>query len=602
MNKEKRKIGSLLGILRYILHYRLAVVLIFFTAVAGNLLALQVPRFTGLMVDALTTFDQNVWASLVRGALSIIGVAAAAWVLSVWQNMLMLRTAQRMVKRLRHDVFARLMKLPVSYFDTRSKGDIISVVGVDIDNVSDTVSSDAVTLISGTVTVVGSLSMMLVISPRLTVIFAFTVPLMAVCAKFISKKARFLHRERKNCFGRLCGYAEEMITAQRTVKAYGIEEYNLEKYKTLTSELREKGSRAEFQSSCMMPVMNGINNFNFTLICVFGALLALGGGAGYSPGGGLLPHATGLSIGAISAFVLYSRRFAVPIIDTANIINMFQTSLAACDRIFAILHAETEEDETEAGSGETEPPTRGVLKLESVNFNYLPGVPVLKDIDIDIAPGQCIAVVGATGSGKTTLVSLLLRFYPINGGRILLDGKDIRDFPLPSLRRHYALVLQDSWLFEGSVYDNIGYAAPAELATQEAIRHMCVEIRVDEFIRSLPNGYDTILHNDSGGLSQGQKQLINIARAFLCDPTVFILDEATSSVDTVIESHIQQVMERVTKNKTSIIIAHRLSTVLQADKILVMKDGTLCESGTHGELLLQGGVYKELYESQFKGA
>jgi ATP-binding cassette subfamily B protein len=460
------------------------------------------------------------------------------------------------------------------------------VVGVDIDNVSDTVSSDAVTLISGAVTVVGALAMMLAISPRLTLIFALTVPMMAVSARFISKRARILHRERKNCFGRLCGYAEEMITAQKTVKAYGIEEYNLRKYKALTAELREKGAKAEFQSSCMMPVMNGINNLNFTLICAFGALLALGGG---------------LSIGGISAFVLYSRRFAHPIIDTANIINMLQTSLAACDRIFAILNADAEAPSSEGEIKNADAAQRGALKFERVSFSYLPHVPVLKNIDVEIKPGQCVAVVGATGSGKTTLISLLLRFYRTGGGKILLDGKNINDIPLRQLRRSFALVLQDSWLFEGSVYENIGYAAPKELTTPEAIRRMCEGIQVDEFIRSLPDGYETILHNDSGRLSQGQKQLINIARAFLCDPPVFILDEATSSVDTVIETQIRRVTERVSKNKTSIIIAHRLSTVLRADMILVMKDGVICESGTHGELLEQGGVYRELYESQFVG-
>ncbi|MCL2057427.1 MAG: ABC transporter ATP-binding protein/permease [Oscillospiraceae bacterium] len=584
--RQKRGIGSLVGILRYILQYRLFVTVILACAIIGNLLALVVPRLTGDMVDALAAmpWGAGILARLAQGALHIILVSLASWGLSVLRDMLMLHTAQNVVRRLRYDVFAKLMKLPVSYFDNRSKGDIISVVSVDIENVSDTISSDAVTLISGFITVVGALLMMLTISPKLTLIFVFTVPLMAVTARIISKRARLLHRLRKDCFGRLCGYSEEMITAQNTIKSYGIEEYNLDNFKEIAAELREKGSKAEFQSSCMMPVMNGINNLNFTLICLFGALMALGGG---------------ISIGNISAFILYSKRFAHPIVDTANIINMFQTSLAACDRVFAILNAQTEPDAAlPESSGQSR--REGKITLEDVSFSYdKPGTPVLSGLELEIQPGQCIAVVGATGSGKTTLISLLLRFYDVSSGRILLDGVDIRDIPLRELRRCFALVLQDSWLFEGSVYENIAYAAPPRLAGHDAIERICGEILVDEFIRTLPEGYDTVLHNDSGGLSQGQRQLVNIARAFLCDPPIFILDEATSSVDTMIEAQIKKVTERVIKGKTSIIIAHRLSTILRADKILVVKDGVFCESGTHSELLAMGGEYKNLYESQF---
>lgn len=580
---QKRNMGSFVGILRYVLRYRWQVVLILVTAVVGNLLALLIPQITGNLIDTLALgFTAELMAAMAKGCGMIAAVALVSWGLAIVQNRLMLYCAQSMVKQLRHDVFEKLLKLPVSYFDHRSKGDIISVVSTDIDNISDTVSSDIVTLLSGVVTVVGALAMMLTISPQITLIFIVTVPAMYILARVISRKARWLHRQRKDALGVLCGYAEEMITAQKTVKAYGLEDYNEGKFAAFAADLREKGWRAEFQSSCMMPTMNGINNVNFTLICAIGAFLVLSGR---------------MSVGNISSFVMYSKRFAHPIVESANIINMFQTTLAACDRVFAILNAESEPDDSEAIEDARK--ISGALCFDQVNFSYLPGKPVLRNISIDIRPGECVAVVGATGSGKTTLASLLLRFYDVDSGRILIDGQDIRSMPLQSLRRCFALILQDSWLFEGTVYENIAYAAPPERASKELIRQMCRDIRVDRLIQSLPQGYDTVLRNDTGSLSQGQKQLLNIARAFLCDPPVFILDEATSSVDTLLEAQIQEVTDRVIEGKTSIIIAHRLSTILRADKILVMKDGEIRESGNHAELLAQGGLYKSLYESQF---
>jgi ATP-binding cassette subfamily B protein len=377
-----------------------------------------------------------------------------------------------------------------------------------------------------------------------------------------------------------------MLTAQRTIKAYGLEKYNEARFREISEDLCTKGIDAEFQSSMMMPSMNAINNLNFTLICVIGAILVLRGD---------------ISVGAISAFALYSKKFANPIVETANIINMFQTSLAACDRVFTILHADVEPDVALPPKRGAQKPV-GHLAFENVGFSYVPDVPVIRDMNITIEPGQCVAVVGATGSGKTTLISLLLRFYDVSTGRITLDGRDVRDYPLRELRRAFALVLQDSWLFEGTVYENIGYAAPPEVATKEAIRKICEEIKVDGFIRTLADGYDTVLMNDSGNLSQGQRQLLNIARAFLCDPPVFILDEATSSVDSLLEKQIQEVTDRVIRGKTSIIIAHRLSTILRADKILVMQDGVVIEQGSHTQLMEKGGRYRELYESQFASA
>ncbi len=583
----KRSYGSLFQLFRYLFRYwkRLTVILI--VVVAGNLAALQIPRITGEMVDCLGLGAGAIdYPAFLKQGGMIAAVSLLVWVLAVIQNRMMLTTAQNMVVKLRYDVFQKLMRLPVSYFDGNTKGNIISIVSTDVDNISDTVSSDLITLITGAVTVVGALAEMLAISPWLTCIFAVTIPIMMVLSRMISKQARRLFREKKFNYGKLCGYAEEMITAQKTVKVYGIEEYNKENFREVSGRLRETGARAEFVSSTMMPSMNFVNNLNFIGICAFGAVLALQGK---------------ITIGNISSFVLYSKKFAAPIIDTANIINMLQATMAACDRVFSILNAPPEADTPALPEEACPTPSeiRGEIRLEDVCFSYLPEKPVLKHVNLTVEPGEKIAVVGATGSGKTTIISLLLRFYDVDSGRITIDGRDVRDFPLHRLRQYFALVLQDSWLFEGTVMENLCYAAPPERRDPETVRRLCRQIEVDDFIESLPGGYDTLLKSDSGGLSQGQKQMLNIARTFLCDPPIFILDEATSSVDTLAEAKIKVVTDRVTERKTSIIIAHRLSTVLNADRIILLKDGEIRETGSHEELMARGGLYRELYESQF---
>ena len=587
MRKEKRDMSSLLQLIKYMLKYKLQFLVVCIIVIIANLLALRIPYITGLMVDAIGVgIGQVDFSFLLKNAFSILLIALVTWGLSAAQNILMLKTAQSVVLDLRHDVFSRLMKLPVSYFDNNTKGNIISIVSTDIDNISETVSSDVITLLTGCVTVVGSLLFMLQISFWMTLIFVVTVPMMFISARIISKKARLFFRTKKADYGELCGYSEEMITAQKTVKVYGIEEYNKENFFEVSGRLKESGRKAEMTSSLMMPTMNGINNLNFTLMSLMGAFLVLGGK---------------LSIGNISTFVMYSKRFAAPIVETANIINMFQVSLAACDRVFSILNHPVEKDEAVLSLADCKAlqKVKGEVEFEHVSFAYTEGTPVLKNINLTISQGQKVAVVGATGSGKTTLISLLMRFYDVTEGCIKIDGQDIRQLPLDYLRSHFAMVLQESWLFEGSIYDNIGYAAPKECKSKEAMRALCQQIGVDDFIESLPDGYDTILKSDSGGLSVGQKQLLNIARTFMCDPPIFILDEATSSVDPLTEVKIKEVTDKAIKGKTSFIIAHRLSTILNADVILVMKDGEICESGSHEELLRQGGLYSHLYESQF---
>lgn len=588
-DEQRRRFGALRQLIMYMLRYKLIFACVVVVVIASNLLALVIPQLTGVIVDALVPGNVD-FDVVVSNVINIALIGLASYVLSVLQNVLMLRAAQHVVVDLRHDVFQKLSRLPVSFFDGNTKGNILAILVSDIDNISDTVSSDAITLLTGMVTLVGAITMMLRISPLLTLVFAVTVPIMAAVAYFVKNRARVLFREKKNWFGRLCGYAEEMITAQKTIKVYGIEDFNEQKFDDMSEKLRAAGSKAEFASSTMMPQMNFINNLNYIGICAFGALLAVSGG---------------ISIGNISTFTLYAKKFSAPIVDTANIVNMLQATLAACDRVFSILGAESEPEQPllpAASNSHTFPAPqdiRGEIRFEHVNFSYVKDKQVLNDISFTVKPGERIAIVGATGSGKTTIISLLMRFYECTDGRITIDGMDIREIPLATLRSYIALILQDSWLFEDTVLNNISYAAPPERRKPDVVKQLCRDITVDEFICTLPNGYDTMLRSDSGGLSQGQKQLMSISRTFLCDPPVFILDEATSSVDTLTERHIQRVTANVTAGKTSIIIAHRLSTIRGADRIIVMKDGTIREVGSHDELMAKNGMYADLYRSQF---
>lgn len=586
---QKRSFGSLLHLFKYIFRYKAMFLCVLAAVIISNLMALMIPRLTGVIVDALNLGKGHIdFGLLLRNALYIVLISLGTYALSVIQNALMLRTAQSVVVDLRRDLFEKLTRLPVSFFDGNSKGNILAILVEDVDNISETVSADAITLITGLITLFGSIWMMLMISARLTIIFVFTVPLMMLVAGVVKRKARRLFRIKKNWFGKLCGYAEEMITAQKTVKVYGIEEYNEARFDDMSESLRKAGSNAEFVSSTMVPQMNFLNNLNYIGICAFGALLAVSGG---------------ISIGSISTFTLYAKKFSAPIIDASNIVNMLQATLAACDRVFSVLNSDAEPTQSlPPAQGATFPEAsdiKGEIRFEHVSFAYDADKPVLNDISFSVHSGEKVAIVGATGSGKTTIISLLMRFYEFGSGRITIDGIDIRTIPLARLRSYLSLILQDSWLFEDTVLNNIAYAAPPERKSPEVVKALCRDITVDEFINTLPQGYDTVLRADAGSLSQGQRQLMSIARTFLCDPPIFILDEATSSVDTLTEKHIQRVTQKVTQGKTSIIIAHRLSTIRGADKIVVMSDGRIVETGSHEELLVKGGMYADLYSSQF---
>ncbi|MFR2458010.1 MAG: ABC transporter ATP-binding protein, partial [Christensenellales bacterium] len=410
-DEQRRRFGALRQLIMYMLRYKLIFACVVVVVIASNLLALVIPQLTGVIVDALVPGNVD-FDVVVSNVINIALIGLASYVLSVLQNVLMLRAAQHVVVDLRHDVFQKLSRLPVSFFDGNTKGNILAILVSDIDNISDTVSSDAITLLTGMVILVGAITMMLRISPLLTLVFAVTVPIMAVVAYFVKNRARVLFREKKNWFGRLCGYAEEMITAQKTIKVYGIEDFNEQKFDDMSEKLRAAGSKAEFASSTMMPQMNFINNLNYIGICAFGALLAVSGG---------------ISIGNISTFTLYAKKFSAPIVDTANIVNMLQATLAACDRVFSILGAESEPEQPllpAASNSSTFPAPqdiRGEIRFEHVNFSYVKDKQVLNDISFTVKPGERIAIVGATGSGKTTIVSLLMRFYECTDGRITID-------------------------------------------------------------------------------------------------------------------------------------------------------------------------------------
>ncbi len=585
MKNEKRKIGSLRQILPYVAPHKAKLFCMGVCMIISNLAALYIPGQIGVVTDMIFNGEDGVAQVVVF----MLCAAVVAWVLTALQNILAVSVGQSVISTLRQDLFTHMAKLPVSYYDGTTKGNLVGIMVTDTSNLSDTISTDLVTLATGMVTMLGACVMMLRISPLMTSVFLITIPMMVAVTYFISKNARRLHGERKAAYGKMCGYSEEMLSAQKSVFVYGQEEGSLATFEELSADQREKGSRAEFCSGLMMPSMNAITNLNYTLIAGAGAYLALAGS---------------ISIGNISSFVLYSKKFGSPISDASNIIGMLQSSLAACDRIFSVLNTPLEETTAplEGDAVQTHASTAqslGKIEFDHVAFAYTPETPILKDIDFTITPGQKIAVVGSTGAGKTTLISLLLRFYQVTGGEIRIDDVPIEALPLGTLRRRFAMVLQDVWLFDGTVYENITYAMPQAERSRERVRTLCREIGVEEMIEQLPGGYDCYLRNDSTALSQGQKQLLSIARAFLCNPSVFILDEATSSIDPQTEYKIQDVTNRVLRGKTSIVIAHRLSTILSADCILVLREGYVVEQGTHQALLEQGGLYRQIFESQF---
>lgn len=498
---------------------------------------------------------------------------------------IMSSVAQKTVYKMRNDVKEKLDRIPLRYFDAHTHGEILSRVTNDMDNIATTLQQNLTQFITSAVTVIGILFMMISISPIMTLIAIFTLPASGMLTMFVVKKSQKFFTDQQKFIGQMNGHVEEMFSGHKIVKAFGHEKTSVEKFKQINEDMYKVGWKAQFVSGLIFPAINFVNNIGYVLVCVVGGLLVANGK---------------IKIGDVQAFIQYIRQFTQPIAQLANIANVMQSMVASAERVFEVLDEPEEVADIEESKKLVSP--KGAVKFEHVKFGYKEDQLLIQDMNIDVKPGQTIAIVGPTGAGKTTLINLLLRFYEINGGKITVDAINIKEMSRSDLRTMFGMVLQDTWLFNGTIHDNIAYGR--EGATEEEIINAAKTAHADHFIRTLPEGYNTVLNEEASNVSQGQKQLLTIARAILADPSILILDEATSNVDTRTEVLIQKAMNNLMKGRTSFVIAHRLSTIRDADLILVMKHGSIIEQGTHIELLQRGGFYADLYNSQFtaKGA
>ena len=568
----------------YLYHYKWLLLLALTLTILSNAFALVGPSLLGEAIDAM---DKEKTGGLVLldtvfhyATLMVIFYVLSS-IFSYILSRLMISIGKKIVYKMRQDAFDKLQSLPVSYFDSNTIGDIISKMSYDIDTINTSLSSDLIAICTSVITVVGAFVMMLIKAPILVLVFVITLPISLLFTRFMLKRTHKLFKARSQTLGDLNGYIEEMVTGNKTIRAYGREEKVIKDFDKYNETATSAAYKAEYYGSITGPGVNFVNNLSLSLICICGSIFYI---------------FNFLSLGAVSSFIQYSRKFSGPINEVANIFVDIQSALAAGERVFNLIDADVETLDSPTSISLTE--VKGDVEFKNVKFGYLKDKTIIKDLSFKALSGKVVAIVGPTGAGKTTIVNLLMRFYDIDSGNIYLDENDIYNIKRKDLRKAYAMVLQDTWLFQASVYENLSYSRD-DITLDDVIR-VCKIARIHHFIERLPNGYDTILSEGGINISKGQRQLLTIARAMLLDAKMLILDEATSNVDTRTEIKIQEAMKKLMENKTCFIIAHRLSTIQHSDLILVVKDGNIVEQGNHNELLKQNGFYSELYYSQFK--
>lgn len=577
--RDRKKVILRLG--KYLLQHKWMVLAAVSLTITGNLLALLGPMLSGYAIDAIgvgpgqTNFDLVLFYC---GLMLVFYVLSSG--LSYLLSVLMVKISQKIVYQMRKDLVDKLLELPVRFFDSHQTGDIISRLSYDIDTVNSSLSNDLLQIAASAITVIGSFIMMLRISPPLILVFVVTVPISVLFIIYRTKKVRPLFRKRSAKLGELNGFVEEIISGQKTTKAYHQEQTMVGRFDQRNNEAVEAYYMADYYGSTVGPSVRFINNLSLTLISIFGSLLYLVGS---------------VSLGNLSSFVLYSRKFSGPVNEMANIISELQSAAAAAERVFRMIDEPAEAADLPQAKPLEE--VKGDVQMKDIQFGYEPDKVIIHDLNLHAKPGSLVAIVGPTGAGKTTIINLLMRFYDPQKGQILMEGCDSHDITRKSLRAAYTMVLQDTWLFYGSIYDNIAFSRPD--ATPEEVIEAAKAAKIHNYIMSLPDGYDTIVNGDGLNISQGQKQMLTIACAMLSDAKMLILDEATSNVDTRTEMQIQSAMRNLMKDKTCFVIAHRLSTVQNADTILVVQHGDIIEQGNHEQLMKKGGVYAGLYSSQF---
>lgn len=590
IQKAKDFKGTFKRLIGYLAPYKWRLAAVFGTAVLSTLFTIIGPKilgkattkiFEGIVLKMNGVPGAGIDFNYIARILVLLGfLYLFSSLFTFIQGFIMASVAQKTVFQLRKEAEAKISRLPLKYFDSTTTGETLSRVVNDVDNISTTLQQSLTQIITSVVTIIGVIIMMLSISVTMTLILLLTLPLSGIIAVLVAKKSQGYFGAQQKVLGQLNGHVEEIYTGHEVVKAFGQEQKAIEEFDEINEQLYQSSWKAQFISGAIMPLMQFVNNLGYVLICVVGGVFVANGR---------------ITVGDIQAFIQYARQFSQPITQTANIANILQSTIASAERVFELLDEQEEEAESEKPISIEHP--KGYVTFENVDFGYKSDHLLIKNMNITVTPGQKVAIVGPTGAGKTTLINLLMRFYEIQGGAIRIDGVNIKDMKRSELHNLFGMVLQDTWLFNGTIAENIAYGRIG--ATVEEIIEAAKAAHADHFIRTLPEGFETVLNEEATNISQGQKQLLTIARAILANPAILILDEATSSVDTRTELFIQRAMNRLMEDRTSFVIAHRLSTIKDADLILVMNKGTVIEQGTHDDLLAQNGFYADLYNSQF---